>query len=273
MKKKATKSLTWFEEWMCFFERLWGRSISRWSDARRKYKLSERQLTVLFDKKVRMINNIREMWGHFATYQEDTDLCHPNKWCKDFKDIRLIMWDNTNVPLRFMPSTAEAQRNTYSAYYGGNVGKGGIFLQPCGWMGTHELWMGATSDTEYMLKSGVFELQDWFLPNRDPLSKHVSWMNMLDKGYRNLGGYAYKCGKQLVVQPTYMKSDRRFSQYDTLRTSSVAAVRAANERAVKYMKNSKYISSGLQANEGCVRLCNVWLCWGFVTNFIYRPVH
>jgi hypothetical protein len=54
---------------------------------------------------------------------------------------------------------AEAQRNTYSLYYGGNVGKGGVYIQPCGWMGTHDLWMGSVSDTEYMLKSKAFEIQ------------------------------------------------------------------------------------------------------------------
>jgi hypothetical protein len=30
---KSTLSLTWFEEWVVVFERLWGRSISRWGDA------------------------------------------------------------------------------------------------------------------------------------------------------------------------------------------------------------------------------------------------
>ena len=45
------------------------------------------------------------------------------------------MWDDTNVNLQFKPSSVEAQRITYSVYYGGNVCKGGIFLQLCGWLG------------------------------------------------------------------------------------------------------------------------------------------
>jgi hypothetical protein len=37
-----------------------------------------------------------------------------------------------------------------SAYHAGNVAKGGIFLQLCGWLGTHELNPGAMIDLEYL---------------------------------------------------------------------------------------------------------------------------
>ena len=64
-----------------------------------------------------------------------------------YSNKRVIFWDNTNIKLP-QPSDATAQRNTYSAYYAGNVGKGAVFIQPSGWMGTHDLWMGAVSDTD-----------------------------------------------------------------------------------------------------------------------------
>jgi DDE superfamily endonuclease len=195
------------------------------------------------------------------------------KWEKEYANNRLIMWDNTNVPLCFMPTDAEAQRNTYSTYYTGNVGKGAVFIQPCGWMGTHELWMGAVSDTEYMLRSKVFEQQELFIKHRDPINSNISWLNMLDRGYRNLGDYAWNRGQQMIVQPNFARSDDRFTSYETLRSASVASIRAGNERAVKNIKACKYISTGLHSNESCVRMCDVWLCWGFQINYMYKPVH
>jgi hypothetical protein len=89
-----------------------------------------------------MINNVKIKWGIYITYDEDKDIRQP-KWNTEFNNQRLLMWDNTNIPLCFMPTDAEAQRNTYSQYYSGNVRKGGVFIQPSGWMGTHQLWMGA----------------------------------------------------------------------------------------------------------------------------------
>jgi hypothetical protein len=214
----------------------------------------------------------RNTFGYYVTYNEDLVL-RQSKWDQHFSTKRLIMWDNTNVPLCFMPTDAEAQRNTYSQYYGGNVGKGGVFIQPCGWMGTHELWMGALSDTEYMLRSGIFEQQFSFVTKRDQTTNHVPWLNMFDRGYRNIGDFARSQGKQLVVQPTFSRAEERFKRYNTLRSAAIAAVRAGNERYVRYAKQSKFIKSGLKPNESCVRVCDIWICWGFQVNFMFRPVH
>ena len=49
------------------------------------------------------------------------------------------MWDNTNVDFQGKASDLDLQRLTFSLYYGGNVAKGGIFLQLCGWLGI-EAW-------------------------------------------------------------------------------------------------------------------------------------
>jgi hypothetical protein len=131
INKRVNRTLTWFE-WLVVMERLWGSVLSRWSDASRKYGISERQLSDLFDSKVLKIKKMRLVWGSFATLKEDKDLRLP-KWESDFSHSRLIMGDNTNNPLCFLLTESEAQWNTYSLYYGGNVGKGGVYIQPsCG---------------------------------------------------------------------------------------------------------------------------------------------
>jgi hypothetical protein len=230
-------------------------------------------LANVFDDKIRLVLNTRHIWGLFATDQEDRYFRLPKWEESEFRNQRLIMWDNTNVPLCFSPSDVEAQRNTYSLYYGGNVAKGGVFIQPCGWMGTHELWMGAVSDTEYMIRSHVFEIQNMFLLKRDLSSMEHSWLNMLNKGYRNIGGHAWRQGNQLIVQPAFAKVDQHFGAFDTLRSSSVATIRAGNERGIRNAKTCKFISSGLFANESVTRLCDVWLIWGYQINFMFKPVH
>jgi hypothetical protein len=65
----------------------------------------------------------------------------------------------------FKPTDASLNRMTYSSYYGGNVAKGGVFLQLCGWLGVHSLWVGAVSDTKYLSESGILELQQEFVEN------------------------------------------------------------------------------------------------------------
>lgn len=180
------------------------------------------------------------------------------------------MWDNTNVPM-YKASDGNNQRVTYSLYYGGNVAKGAVFIQPCGWSGTHELFPGAISDSEYMIKSGAINLHEKYLQRYDVDNQHIKFHIMLDKGYR-ITSQAYEDGQQMVVQPNFAKSDERFSAFETMRSAAVAADRSGNERAVKYMKLCEYITAGLKAGEDSDRLCDVWLCWGFQTNFMYKAV-
>jgi hypothetical protein len=44
-------------------------------------------------------------------------------------------------------------------------------------MGTHEIWMGGVSDTEYLQSSGILEQQQQLSEGEEPL------VNVLDKGY------------------------------------------------------------------------------------------
>ena len=128
MQQRCT-NLTWFEEWYYFFERLYGRTMNRWWDTIAKYQKSERCLRELFQTKLDIMLNCRENWPRYATYLEDSAL-RSHRWDSAYAGKRVVFWDNTNINLS-KPSDADAQRNTYSAYYAGNVAKGGVlFIQP-----------------------------------------------------------------------------------------------------------------------------------------------
>ena len=74
----------------------------------------------------------------FALYQEDMLLCD-EKWNEKYPEMRIIFWDGTNVDLKYKSSVAKAESLTYSLYYGGNIAKGGLGLQKCGWIVNCEL--------------------------------------------------------------------------------------------------------------------------------------
>jgi hypothetical protein len=114
---------------------------------------------------------------------EDEMLRNP-KWNDQYKGHRVVFWDNTNLDIKGKPSDAEIQAKTFSSYYNGNVAKGGVFLQLCGWQGAYELWMGAVSDTDYMNRSGLLnDQQDFTKKEHEKLCTDViPFFNILDKG-------------------------------------------------------------------------------------------
>jgi hypothetical protein len=61
-----------------------GRSITRWSDASKKYGLSEQLPTETFDKKVKMVVRMKSCWGHYVTISDNKNgiltLSSPNVW-------------------------------------------------------------------------------------------------------------------------------------------------------------------------------------------------
>lgn len=268
---ETTTEMTWFEEWMLFFERVWGKSCTRWADCRRKYHISDRCCCRVYDVKRKISMQIRRSWPRFATQREDVTL-RRKQWSETYgENRRLIMWDNTNVRMP-KPSQAEAQRLTFSSYYGANVGKGSVFIQPCGWMGTGEIWTGGVSDSDYMIRSNILKYQEHYLPIFDSRDESIPWTNICDKGYR-ISTYAFTCGGQKVWQPAFARSDKKFTSEQTLRSASIAADRSGNERAVKYAKMCGYISAGLKENGSSARLCESWLILGFQVNFMFKPVH
>ena len=148
-------------------------------------------------------------------------------WQNKYGTKRVILWDDTNINIP-AASDSHLNRHTYSAFYAGNVAKGAVFLQLCGWMGTWELWAGAISDTEYQTRSGVFEYMQWFVDHYD---KGIPFTNIVDKGYRCIMA-AWRAGKQLLfLQPVFARSDRTFNTREVNRLSTVASDRSGNERS------------------------------------------
>lgn len=185
------------------------------------------------------------------------------------RNILLEAFDMSSVK----PSSPGNQRITYSIYYKGNVAKGDVTLQLGGWIRVECLWCGGTSDDQYMIKSKIFEKQKEFqesdLQEND---KILVFINVLDRGYR-LALHAFRCGKQIVRQPVFKRKNRRFTGHETLKSASIAGIRSGsgNERAVRKAKLCGWLAKGLNAKECPRRFDNVWLAWGFMVNFMYKP--
>ena len=131
---RKTTTLTWLEEWMFFFEYLWGKTLTRWWDASVNMKSNKDSLMKIFRNKFQLVCAAQESWPCYASFYEGAALMK-EKWKKEYENVRIVMWDDTNVNLLYQPSTADDQRLTYSQYYAANCAKGGVFLQLCGWTG------------------------------------------------------------------------------------------------------------------------------------------
>jgi hypothetical protein len=74
------------------------------------------------------------------------------------------------------------------------------------------------------------------------------------------------------LQPFFAKSDRKFNSSEVFVSGAVASHRSANERAVKRMKESKFVCRGIHAKANLNTVADVWLAWGFQCNFMFEPV-
>jgi hypothetical protein len=268
--KLSSSTLPWFEEWYVFFEFLHGRSSPRWADMADKYNLSEVTLRKVFNKKIKLALTARQQWPSYVSMLEDELFRKENRW-EAYNGRRVVMYDNTNIKMN-QPSCAEAQRATYSLYYSGNVGKGAVYVQPCGWIGCNDIWSGAVSDSYYMQHSDVFPMLNNYLrscSNETDVTRNIPFTIILDRGYR-ITLDAMRMGGHFVLQPIFANTaDQQFTTEENHVSSTVATDRAGNERAVKYEKISHKIKYGLQTNQSSERLCDMWLVWGFQTNFMY----
>ena len=267
--------LTWMEEWVLYFEYVYGRTHIRVNDYSKQWGINRDIIRKIIRNKLSMIIKVRDLWPKYATIDEDEAL-RKDSWNKVIKDTRarLIMHDMSNVPMD-SPSATELNRATFSEYYGGNCGKGGIFTQLCGWEGALEMYTGSIGDSDYVDKSGILKEQDKFA-NADPEKDGtvIPFTNVFDKGYR-VTLACYEHGKQLCWQPVFRKSDERYGRYATLLTAVVAHLRSGNERSVKHMKHSWFIARGTvgQPQFSLDFVADIWLGWGFQINFMYDPVH
>ena len=264
-------SLTWFEEWFLLFEMLWGKTHTRVEDLVGIYQIANcSTFYSIIDQKLDLLLACRMSWPTYASHEEDS-LLRKKKWNEKYKDARIVMWDDTNIPFTYQPSGAQNQKITYSSYYAMNCAKGGVFLQLCGWMGVEELWVGATSDSFYIEKSGILRRQREFAEKDKVGDKYVPFIIILDKGYRIIR-IAWREGKQVCLQPKFAKSDAQFTSNDLNFSGSVAADRSGNERAVRCSKMSSMLARGLKPNRNPAQMNKVWESWSFQTNFMFGPV-
>lgn len=185
-------------------------------------------------------------------------------------DERIVQHDSTNINMAFKPTLASIQKLTYNQYYSGNCAKVDVVLQPGGFVRVNHLWVGAISDTQYMIANRIFEEQEDFQKKDLVNGTELPFINILDRGYK-LTREAMKCGKQTIRQPVFKdKKKRRFTGFETLKSASCASVRSGNERAVRKLKLAGFLRKGLRTKECPRRLDDVAMAWGFMLNFMYN---
>jgi len=273
----SKKEKAWFEEWFLHFEYKWGRTLARLWDAAVVYGPIRRDIQRAIANKYTIERDARQRWPRYASHSEDMRIRKP-KWNNKYRrDQRVVMWDMTNITA-YGFTDADLQRLTYSKYYAENCLKGGVFTQPCGWIGTAELWPGAVSDSDYNKREGYLERQRLFA-EKDFVEiiegsgncEVLPFTNVYDKGYR-AKMVAWKCGKQLVLQPEWAESDKHFSRKQTMLSASVATDRAGNERGVNVSKRSWFVERGLTPNMSPQLINDAWTTWSFQSNFMFDPV-
>ena len=253
---RRNTSLTWFEEWFLHFEYKWGRTLPRLWDAEKTYGPLRRDLRKVVAAKYNIERRARNSWPVYASYEEDRKLRDSSKWDHKYPTERVVMWDMTNIEA-YAFSDADLQLLAYSKYYAMNCFKGGVFTQLCGWIGVGDLWLGAVSDSDYNRREGYLLRQKLFAESDLINGLYIAFTNIYDKGYR-AKKVAWRTGQQLVIQPEWAESDKKFGRKKTMLSASVATDWSGNERAVNVCKRAWFISRGFQtmydwrAHEQCI---------------------
>jgi hypothetical protein len=130
--------------------------------------------------------------------------------------------------------------------------------------------MGAVSDSVYLTRSGIPNAQMMFVRD-DLVFQDIPFTNITYKGFR-VTADCFRVGGQRVLQPPFMKSDKRFTTEQTVEAAAIATIRSANERAVNRIKECEYIKKGLREAENVERVSAVFLTFGYQTNFMFYPV-
>jgi len=124
----------------------------------------------------------------------------------------------------------------------------------------------------YVPRSGIFDAQTEFVDEVNVDDSDVKFTNITDKGYRCRMA-AWRSGKQQLLQPFFAKADRKFTSKEVLQSATIASHRSGNERAVNVGKRSGKIARGAENHDDLADLDDLWLCWGFQANFMFRPIH
>jgi hypothetical protein len=141
-------SLTWFEEWFAHLEYKWGQTITRIWDGRKVFGISCKYFHAIVCRNYKIERGALESWPLYASHLEDKELRDP-LWNIKYADVRVEELDMTDISA-FGFSNPDLQRLTLaSIYYNGNVLKGGVGVQLCGFIVAADLWPGGISDSEY----------------------------------------------------------------------------------------------------------------------------
>jgi hypothetical protein len=215
---------------------------------------------------------VRQKWLMYASMAEDLEL-RKVFWNTNFpseKKTWVVMHDNTSTPLiKF--SHPDTQRACWLDYYADTVAKGGIAIQPLGWIRTLPLCTGGIGDSSYCTWTR------WrFLRSKKNLlgttrrQRNHSWIFW--QGYRST--LDAKKNGQFCLQPHFAESDKKFKGDQTLFSACIAVVRSGNEWAVKNVKMSWMLKRGLKGQTwDLVQYSDLWLVWGFNVNFMYNTAH
>jgi hypothetical protein len=95
------------------FETVWCKNSTRWVDLEIRFNTSSKTLRTIFDHKRDIHMKCVSIWPKFVSYVEDNSL-RKIKWDEHYRDRRVIMWENTNVPFCYKPSASDVQRNKMS---------------------------------------------------------------------------------------------------------------------------------------------------------------
>ena len=133
----------------------------------------------------------------------------------------------------------------------------------------YELFLGAISDTEYFNQAGIFEAQRKF----QEWDGGDKFLNIVDHGYCVTKAAWQR--NQLILQPIFAKSDKKFTTKDTITSACVAADRSGNERSVRICKHAKvfkHYSTNIHCSKDIEQLSDFWLAYSFQINFMYKNV-
>ena len=70
--------------------------------------------------------------------------------------------------------------------------------------------------------------------------------NILDKGYRISQEAAQN--DQFIIQPNFTNAAQRFKGEEILCIAEITSDRSANERGVRFLKRSAYITDGVESS-------------------------
>jgi hypothetical protein len=259
--------MTWLEEWIFYFEFVYGRVHTRWEDMEAAWNTTTKPLRRVVCSKLAIALACRQRWPMYASYEEDAELRN-HKWNEYFDPKtgeRVVMHDATNIPF-MSPTDAAQQRAMWSDYYGMCCAKTGISNQLCSWIRGMPLFTGRLGDSNMVRDSGIMPQQKDFAEMDQ--SSQVPFLNVFDKGFRN-AIEADQAG-QRVLQPIFSKGDKQFNRNEVLHTAAVAHIRSGNERAVGRCKMSWFVKRGCMEQAWDIDLlCDVWEAWTFQVNFMY----